>query len=244
MATPVTSATSATAAATGSSADIFGGMGPDMFLKLLVAQLQYQNPMNPSDPSAMLGQVATYAQVEALNKLQVLQSQGNALSEVSQATDLIGSEVTAQGPAGEVSGTVTAARFTDAGPILVLDSGAEVSLSSIASIGGSSAAPAATSGTSTGSSGTTGSTGETAATSTTGTTATRSTSSAADSTATPDTATPDSATTDNPTTDNTTPDTSTSAPTDTSDETATPATSQASQMLAGAMARSNAADAA
>ncbi|MEZ5257732.1 MAG: hypothetical protein R2705_12800 [Ilumatobacteraceae bacterium] len=228
-----------------SSADIFGGMGPDMFLKLLVAQLQYQNPMRRlSDPSAMLvgRHVRTGPKRSASSRCS--SRRAGALGEVSQAATSSAVRVTAQGPAGEVSGTVTAARFTDAGPILVLDSGAEVSLSSIASIGGSSAAPAATSGTSTGSSGTTGSTGETAATSTTGTTATRSTSSAADSTATPDTATPDSATTDNPTTDNTTPDTSTSAPTDTSDETATPATSQASQMLAGAMARSNAADAA
>ncbi len=77
------------------SADVFGGMGPDMFLKLLVAQLQYQNPMSPSDPTAMLSQVSHYAQVEALNKLQTLQANGNALTEAQTATDAIGQQVTA-----------------------------------------------------------------------------------------------------------------------------------------------------
>lgn len=118
------------------SADVFGGMGPDMFLKLLVAQLQYQNPMSPSDPTAMLSQVSQYAQVEALNKLQTLQANGNALTEAQTATDAIGQQVTAiDGSGAELKGMVTAARFTDAGPILVLDTGAEVSLSAVASIG-------------------------------------------------------------------------------------------------------------
>jgi len=39
---------------TGDSAlTALGGLGSDGFLKLMVAQLQYQNPMAPSDPSAM-----------------------------------------------------------------------------------------------------------------------------------------------------------------------------------------------
>jgi flagellar basal-body rod modification protein FlgD len=144
MVTAVASTTGASSAASASSADVFGGMGSDTFLKLLVAQMKYQNPMSPSDPTAMLGQIATYAQVEALNKLQGLQASGNSLAETQIATSLVGQDVTAMDSTGApVTGKVTAARFTDAGPILVLDTGAELSLSSIARIG-TAAAPGAT----------------------------------------------------------------------------------------------------
>ena len=132
------SPTSSKSAATTTPAttDVFNGMGPDMFLKLLVAQIQYQNPMNPSDPTAMLGQVASYAQVESLTKLQTLQASGNSLSETQIATSLIGQQVSATDAAGKaVSGKVTAARFTDAGAVLVLDTGAELSVSALSNVG-------------------------------------------------------------------------------------------------------------
>ena len=117
-----------------STNDIFGGMGPDAFLKLLVAQLRYQNPMNPSDPTAMMGQVAQYAQVEALTKLQQAQAVDQSLSEARMATDLVGKVVTASDGTTTEVGKVLSARFTATGPVLVLDTGSEVTLSAVTQV--------------------------------------------------------------------------------------------------------------
>lgn len=127
-------ATTATTTPTSSANDIFGGMGPDAFLKLLVAQLRYQNPMNPSDPTAMMGQVAQYAQVEALTKLQQAQAVDQSLSEARMATDLVGKVVTASDGTLTESGKVLSARFTATGPVLVLDTGSEVTLSAVTQV--------------------------------------------------------------------------------------------------------------
>jgi flagellar basal-body rod modification protein FlgD len=114
--------------------DIFGGMGPDAFLKLLVAQLRYQNPMNPSDPTAMMGQVAQYAQVEALTKMQQGQATEQSLSEARMATDMVGKIISASDGKTNETGKVMSARFTSTGPVLVLDSGAEVTLSAVVTV--------------------------------------------------------------------------------------------------------------
>jgi hypothetical protein len=93
-----------------------------------------------------MGQIATYAQVEALNKLQTLQASGNSLAEAQIATSLIGQTVSATDSSGTaLTGKVTAARFTDAGPVLVLDSGAELSVSAVAKVVAAGAADATSS---------------------------------------------------------------------------------------------------
>ena len=142
MATAVTGTNGTTGtSSTGSAGDVFSNAGSDMFLKLLVAQMKYQNPMSPSDPTAMMGQIAQYAQVEALNKLQTLQASGNSLTQAQMATSMIGQDVSALDSTGAtVTGKVTAARFTDAGPVLVLDTGAELSVSAVGKVGSTVAA--------------------------------------------------------------------------------------------------------
>src|SRR3954468_19881943 len=39
-------------------------MGKDDFLKLLVGQLQHQDPMQPADDTAFIGQMAQFSQLE------------------------------------------------------------------------------------------------------------------------------------------------------------------------------------
>lgn len=90
-----TSATSALAAATGSSSD-----SEQRFLKLLVTQLNNQDPLNPLDNAQLtsqLAQMSTVSGVEKLNTtLQSLVDQSGS-SQVLQAAFLIGRTVLVPG---------------------------------------------------------------------------------------------------------------------------------------------------
>lgn len=95
-----------------------GQLGSDTFLKLLVAQLKYQNPMDPSDGTDMLNQTAQFTQVETLQSLAETQTQLMGLAQFSLAVNLSGQEVTAIGSEGRITGTVTGVRFTADGPLV------------------------------------------------------------------------------------------------------------------------------
>lgn len=100
-----------------------GGLGGDAFLKLLVAQLKYQNPMEPSDGTQLMQQTAQFTQVETLQQLAATQQQLMGISQFSLAVGLSGKTVEAITPSGaRVSGEVGGIRFTADGPELEIDS--------------------------------------------------------------------------------------------------------------------------
>ncbi|PID39981.1 MAG: hypothetical protein CR984_05590 [Proteobacteria bacterium] len=82
-------------------------MGKDDFLSLLVAQLQHQDPLNPSDSTEFTAQLAQFSSLEqlqnigdALNGFEVYQSTLNNI----QASNFIGKTVTAEGNRFHVQG--------------------------------------------------------------------------------------------------------------------------------------------
>ncbi|MEX2505278.1 MAG: flagellar hook capping FlgD N-terminal domain-containing protein [Egicoccus sp.] len=111
-----------------------GGMGSDGFLKLMVAQLQYQNPMSPSDPSAMMSQTSQLAQLDAVQQLASLQRQNLGLQNAVAAAGLVGTTVSALATdGGTVQGVVDAVRYTELGPVLDIG-GQEVSFDQVTEI--------------------------------------------------------------------------------------------------------------
>ena len=46
-----------------------GSLGTDDFLKLFVAQLQHQDPMNPMNDSEFMGQMASFSTLEQVSNL-------------------------------------------------------------------------------------------------------------------------------------------------------------------------------
>lgn len=117
--TPITGTTDAATGQTDPQA-----VGKDMFLKLLVAQLKYQNPMEPVDSSQFMVQTAQFTMVE---KLQAMATQTDALvaGEASQrAAGLLGRQVTyVDGTGTTQTGVVTGTRFGADGPVLLLGPG-------------------------------------------------------------------------------------------------------------------------
>ena len=91
----------------------------DMFMKLLVAQLKYQNPMSPSDPNQFMAQTAQFTMVEKLEQLAAESTQQRAYTASLTATSLLGRTVTWAGSDGaEQSGVVTGSSFGTAGATL------------------------------------------------------------------------------------------------------------------------------
>jgi flagellar basal-body rod modification protein FlgD len=93
-------------------------MGSDTFLKLLVAQLKYQDPSKPADGTALLGQTAQFQMVE---KLQLLADQSTQLlseQRASSAIALVGRTVSYTQGEETLSGVVGSVRLTASGPVL------------------------------------------------------------------------------------------------------------------------------
>ena len=122
-------------------------LGKDAFLKLLVAQLKYQDPTAPTDSAQFMAQTAQFTQVEKLEEIAAAVTQSLTAQAVFGANSLVGRTVSWLGTDGtELSGTVTSAVFTTAGPVLnVGTDGTQIAMGDITAVrGSSSTSPAAT----------------------------------------------------------------------------------------------------
>jgi flagellar basal-body rod modification protein FlgD len=107
------------------------GLDKDAFLKLLVAQLRYQNPMSPLDGQEYLAQAAQFAAVERLDSLAKAQAEVVAYQKVMISSNLVGKHVTARNELHQpVEGVVESVRFAGRTPLLKVD-GQEVLLDTV-----------------------------------------------------------------------------------------------------------------
>ncbi len=66
----------------------------DMFLKLLVAQMKYQDPSKPADSTQFLAQTATFTQVEKLGEIADAQASMLSAQLMAGVSNLVGRTVT------------------------------------------------------------------------------------------------------------------------------------------------------
>jgi flagellar basal-body rod modification protein FlgD len=128
--TAATTAATAASAAT-STTDSFTNPSSTLnqadFLKLLVAQIQYQDPMNPQSDTQMASQMAQFTTLQ-----QTTQST-NSLA-MMQANSLIGSTVGVQiDSTHAASGTVTGVDLSSGTPQIIINS-TDYSLSQVTSV--------------------------------------------------------------------------------------------------------------
>jgi len=116
-------------------------MGKDAFMKLLVAQLKYQNPMQPADGNQYMSQMAVFAQVEKLGQLVDAQKTSQAWQERLSATSLVGRQVTGTDVLKAThTGTVTSVTLGPDGPQIVLSDGSTLAIADVTTV--AQAAPA------------------------------------------------------------------------------------------------------
>jgi flagellar basal-body rod modification protein FlgD len=75
----------------------------DMFLKLLVAQMKYQDPTKPTDASQFLAQTAQFTLVEKMDALEASQEALVASNQIQSATALVGNTVSWKVPGAKES---------------------------------------------------------------------------------------------------------------------------------------------
>jgi flagellar basal-body rod modification protein FlgD len=106
-------------------------MGKDTFLKLLVAQLKYQDPEKPADATQFLSQTAQFTLVEKIDALSTLNQEVLDTSKAQAAMMLVGRTVSWVDVAGNGhTGVVTAASLGAQTPNLTV-SGQTVSYDDI-----------------------------------------------------------------------------------------------------------------
>ena len=114
----------------------------DTFLKLLVAQLKYQDPSNPADSTQFLAQTAQFTQVEKLGQIaDMLQSQ-----QLIGASALVGAQVTYQDANGMTqTGIVSKTKLNgDSEPTLMVGN-TDVQLSKVTEVQNTASQPTPTS---------------------------------------------------------------------------------------------------
>jgi flagellar basal-body rod modification protein FlgD len=105
-------------------------MDKDMFLKLLVAQLKYQDPTKPADTTQFLAQTAQFTVVEKLSELSKQQTEMVTAQLMNSATNLIGRTVTYTDEKGDPHTGVVAATTIGSNPMLKIGN-TDVALSQV-----------------------------------------------------------------------------------------------------------------
>ena len=108
--------------------------GKDTFLKLLVAQLRYQDPTSPTDGAEFLAQTAQFTVVEKLEELAKTNAELLSAERMTTATSLIGRTVSYTNSEGtEATGVVTGMKTSPLGPVLKVGSD-EVQVGSVTAV--------------------------------------------------------------------------------------------------------------
>jgi flagellar basal-body rod modification protein FlgD len=127
-ATPASTPGATTPAAAASTENPNGILNQNDFLKLMIAQLQAQNPLEPGNSNEYVNELAQFTQVEQTTNLA-------SASELSGAVQLIGRSVTYDNVSGAAAtGTVQSVQSSSAGTTVTVEGVAGVKLSAITEV--------------------------------------------------------------------------------------------------------------
>ena len=122
--------------ATSTSSAVGGyALKPADFIKLMVTELQNQDPTKPASSQDLLTQMSQIGSLQSSTSLQDTLTSFGLQSTISSAGNLIGKSVTGLDDKGkELSGTVTSVKVKDKKAYLQLDSGSELQVGNVTAI--------------------------------------------------------------------------------------------------------------
>ncbi|MBN1670900.1 MAG: flagellar hook capping protein [Kiritimatiellae bacterium] len=121
--------------AAGASPTPGGDMGKEEFLKLLIAQLQNQDPLDPMDNTAMVAQLAQFSALEQMQNLNETFGSYHQESSLIQSLLLTGAMLRLQLKDGsEVTGMVESVRWDNEQTLIRLTDGNTYPMSDIVSM--------------------------------------------------------------------------------------------------------------
>ena len=129
--TTVSGATTTTST-TSSSTSASSTLDYNDFLQLMITQLQNQDPLNPTDSSEFMSQIAEFSNVEQAIKTNSKLDQLLVNSNISQASTMIGLTIT--GTDG-TTGIIQSVRIDSSGSTAILTDGTQVPITAGVSIG-------------------------------------------------------------------------------------------------------------
>ncbi len=133
--TPGILGASATTSPTSSTSTTAASTDKNMFLQLLVAQMKYQDPSNPTDSSQFLAQTAQFTALEKIQAVADQTAQLVSLQTAFGASGLVGKDVAYAGSDGTTThGVVDSVRFTSTGPVLQVG-GTDLALADVLAMG-------------------------------------------------------------------------------------------------------------
>ncbi len=138
---PATAATGATGTAgtTGTTGTTVSrtdnGMGENDFLQLMMLQLKNQDPLNPSDPTQYLSELANFSTLEQETNIAGSSQTTATEQSTAAALGLLGHTVSYTDSSGATqSGTVQKIDFTSSGPQLTINGSTGISLADITEV--------------------------------------------------------------------------------------------------------------
>lgn len=123
----------------------YSSLKPDDFIKMMVTQLQHQDPMQPTSNQDLLAQMSQIGQLESSTQLQTALQSFSLQTQIGSASALIGKAVQGLDDSNNpIQGVVNSVQVQNNGVSLQLDSGATLGLGRVTSISGApTAAPKA-----------------------------------------------------------------------------------------------------
>ncbi len=113
-------------------------LGLQDFMKILLTQLTYQDPLKPMDNQQFMSQIAQFTTLEQSQQLNQKIDQLLAIESATQSIGLIGKTVNVSAASGPLSGVVIALSFSTGDPQLTVHTTAGdvtgISLSQVVSV--------------------------------------------------------------------------------------------------------------
>jgi flagellar basal-body rod modification protein FlgD len=132
---PLPGATTSKSGSKAATTAATNALDKDAFLKLMVEQLRYQNPLSPAEGHEWMAQMAQFSSVEQLTNLAKAGEESAKASHATQAIGLLGKSVSYVDEEGElVQGTVAKVDLAGDQPTLQVGDDTGILLTSLADV--------------------------------------------------------------------------------------------------------------